>query len=180
MSINYLKGAENDKGAIGLKFGVTKEEDHEEGGFLEMLEMDWSISIDNGLTFHNGEKEQIKKWKFKGTTYGYWSKEGDTLTCICDWVNGCLSFIHNGRYLGIAFKDDNLKKQDLYFALSFKYAGQSVQVIEPVPISIPTSLKSIQAWQKQMALGTLFSFDKIMSNMKLENENLLVAHTSEK
>lgn len=71
--------------------------------------LDWSINLCDGNIHHGGQE----------ITYGYCSREGDTIECICDRENGTLYFVQNGRFLGNAYQDDNLKRGDLYFALGF-------------------------------------------------------------
>ena len=42
---------------------------------------------------------------------------------MCDWEWGKLGFLHNGKCLGIAFEDEELKIGALYFAVSLGFRG---------------------------------------------------------
>jgi len=61
-----------------------------------------------------------------GNSYGYRSQEGDTISCVVDWLNGFIWFGHNGKYIEMALDDEDLKVGDLFFALSLHYKGQTV------------------------------------------------------
>ena len=74
MSIKYVKGADNGKGARTLMFGVSGEDYDVKGEFLGSLEKDWSIHLYDGYIFHdeiNKDKDKPEGQKLLGTSYGY-------------------------------------------------------------------------------------------------------------
>ena len=56
---------------------------------------------------------------------------GDIIECWCDREVGSIAFLHNDRFLGNAFIDEELKTGNLYFAISFFWDDSSVEIITP-------------------------------------------------
>ena len=96
-----------------LMFGISK---HKFGELkrLGRLKYDWSINLDDGKKWNNNEYGK----------YGEEGKVGDTYTCVVNRKEGSVKFIHNGKDLGEAFKEEAIKEGTLYFAISCLYEGQ--------------------------------------------------------
>ena len=58
-------------------------------------------------------------------------------------------FVHNGKFIGIAFEDEELKTGNLYFTISMFYKDQSAEIVEPFQTDI-SIISNIVAKQRQM------------------------------
>ena len=68
-----------------------------------------------------------------GAKYGTALKAGDHVGVMLDMVEGTLSFSKNGEHWGIAFKDEELTKGELFAAVAPIYAGDSFVLKRPCP-----------------------------------------------
>jgi len=96
-TMTYLESGVNSE---FLMFGVSKES-----------HTDWSMNLKDGR-IHNNEPNQ------EGTSYGLRSLKDTIIECIVDWLWGTVTFIQNGRNMGVAFTDENIASGPLYFAIS--------------------------------------------------------------
>eukprot|EP00349_Pseudokeronopsis_sp_Brazil_P004936 CAMPEP_0202959408 /NCGR_PEP_ID=MMETSP1396-20130829/3596_1 /ASSEMBLY_ACC=CAM_ASM_000872 /TAXON_ID= /ORGANISM="Pseudokeronopsis sp., Strain Brazil" /LENGTH=99 /DNA_ID=CAMNT_0049677945 /DNA_START=183 /DNA_END=482 /DNA_ORIENTATION=+ len=81
-----------------LKIGVSRKEIEPEQAFCDTPK-GWALY--NGELRHNSNSN--------GQKYGAKLETGDVVGVLVDMVEGTLSFMKNGRYMGVAFKDDQLK-----------------------------------------------------------------------
>ena len=118
MTIQYMSQGDYDENE-NLRFGISK---HKYGEWKRLgdLKYDWSIDLINGKKYNN--KKEIK--------YGEEGKVGDIYTCVVNRKEGSVKFIHNGKDLGVAFKDEAINEGALYFAVSCTYEGQWVKILE--------------------------------------------------
>ena len=108
-----------------IKIGVAKEGAPIDKAFSD-TELGWSIF--NGELRHGQDYGATKYGKNKG---GAKVKDGDVVSVLVDMVEGTLAFMKNGVYLGIAFRDDELKKGSLYPAVASVYKSDEFSVHYP-------------------------------------------------
>ena len=111
---------------------------------------------------------------------GSLGQEEDIISCVIDREKGSLGFIHNGKFLGIAYESEEFKVDNLYFAISMRFKGQSVQIVE-TNLDISTLIDSMNMKLMQIAEGNLFTFDTTMTSnfMNLNEQNTYVIHKSD-
>ena len=53
------------------------------------------------------------------------------IECWCDREQGRVMFLQDGKFIGIAFEDEELKTGTLYFTISLNNKGQKVEIVDP-------------------------------------------------
>jgi len=90
-----------------IKLGVARPDANLEEAFCDGSK---------GWALYNGELRHSSN--STGTKYGTPFKENDIIGVYLDMIEGTLSFSKNGKLLGEAFKNDDLKKGDLVAAVA--------------------------------------------------------------
>lgn len=96
-----------------IKFGICRYNFPKDQAFCDS---------DEGFGIYNGELRHGNCFTGKKYASGKSKiKSGDTISVLLDMVEGTLSFKKNGIYLGVAFKDEELKYGLFYPAVAPVY-----------------------------------------------------------
>eukprot|EP00347_Sterkiella_histriomuscorum_P003770 403363015 len=105
-----------------VKIGVSRKDIQADQAFSDS-QSGWAIY--NGELRHNSNSS--------GPKYGSSVQAGDVIGVMLDMVEGTICFSKNGRNWGVAFKDDELKKGELFPAVAPIYSGDSYSIRRPTP-----------------------------------------------
>ena len=95
-----------------MHVGVISSTHSEPNRCLSESNKGWGYCLENGKIYHNSLS--------RGKKYGKRISVGDKLGVKVDLENSEISFTHNGKDLGVAFKDSRIKKiENLVAACSF-------------------------------------------------------------
>ena len=88
--------------------------------------------LEGSYGYYSGIKGNKQSYGKSGhwNDYGIRWNEGDIIWVDVDRSSGTISFTHNNKFLGIAFKEKQIKKEnEFFFAVSMWGVGDSVDLI---------------------------------------------------